>query len=445
MAASQSRGELEIAPPAYTLEARADILVSLLDRLSFCVADAVTDSAEAVVESVQAPVDEQHEVRTTTPIPRFWKHSPGFVNPASLLLSFAPARPSRELGRGCARRRRSREPATISKPLGGFMSVNPERALTSADHGSRHPYFFSSSQVYAGEPVMESAEAVVEAADPRFPHLPRRRRVPRHCPRRVLRQATITLRHARRQTSLPPPRPRSRWRRSAAARGRVNNQLQEEDMLLRIEKRVQQREHGQRLPEEQAASAEAQTPRTAASVWIQDEIELKNADRQPGERNARTSSSTPSATVARRGGEGAGRGGDRGAAATPSSSADSFGNLRRSSARRTVARRQVSLRSTTPRATAATEIDRLKEELEQRTNLMGNEMMRWKSQADAATFIPDPIAHGAQEGASPTPRRRWTLLEEKPGNTNLPRYGNTRGAIDFNASANDAELRRRPP
>ena len=30
------------------------------------------------------------------------------------------------------------------------------------------------------------------------------------------------------------------------------------------------------------------------------------------------------------------------------------------------------------------EIDRLREELEQRTNSMGNEMMRWKSQADAA-------------------------------------------------------------
>ena len=32
----------------------------------------------------------------------------------------------------------------------------------------------------------------------------------------------------------------------------------------------------------------------------------------------------------------------------------------------------------------AVEIDRLKEELQQRTNAMGNEMMRWKSQADAA-------------------------------------------------------------
>jgi hypothetical protein len=60
-------GEPKIAPPAYTPEALADSPVSPpLHRLSFQIADAVTDSAaEAVVESVQAPVDEHDEVRIT--------------------------------------------------------------------------------------------------------------------------------------------------------------------------------------------------------------------------------------------------------------------------------------------------------------------------------------------------------------------------------------------
>ena len=148
------QGRARIAPPAYTLEARADILVStpLLDRLSFQVADAVTDSAaEAVVESVQAP--STSSTRCEPLSSRFWKHSPGFVNSPRFFYP-SPPRDRRELGRGCAPEAIAREPATISKPPRGFPRSTLTR--TRADlrrSGSRHPYFFSSSQVYAGEPV----------------------------------------------------------------------------------------------------------------------------------------------------------------------------------------------------------------------------------------------------------------------------------------------------
>ena len=58
----------------------------------------------------------------------------------------------------------------------------------------------------------------------------------------------------------------------------------------------------------------------------------------------------------------------------------------------------------------ASEIDRLRDELEQRTNSMGNEMMRWKSQADAAanavSLAKDEVMERQRRLTSP--RRRWT-------------------------------------
>ena len=50
----------------------------------------------------------------------------------------------------------------------------------------------------------------------------------------------------------------------------------------------------------------------------------------------------------------------------------------------TVARLKLEAEHNAKVSRLASEIDRLREELEQRTNSMGNEMMRWKSQADAA-------------------------------------------------------------
>lgn len=50
----------------------------------------------------------------------------------------------------------------------------------------------------------------------------------------------------------------------------------------------------------------------------------------------------------------------------------------------TVARLKLEAEHNAKVSRLATEIDRLRDELEQRTNSMGNEMMRWKSQADAA-------------------------------------------------------------
>ena len=50
----------------------------------------------------------------------------------------------------------------------------------------------------------------------------------------------------------------------------------------------------------------------------------------------------------------------------------------------TVARLKLEAEHNAKVSRLATEIDRLRDELEQRTNSMGNEMMRWKAQADAA-------------------------------------------------------------
>ena len=93
-------------------------------------------------------------------------------------------------------------------------------------------------------------------------------------------------------------------------------------------------------------------------------------------------------------------------------------------------------------ARLATEIDRLKEELEQRTNAMGHEMMRWKGQADAAatavSMAKDEVLERKRELDST--KEKMDILVEKLY-IGREKGLELRGAIDFHLERHRAMAR----
>jgi hypothetical protein len=156
-----------------------------------------------------------------------------------------------------------------------------------------------------------------------------------------------------------------------------------EDMLLRIEKHFKAEQVARRKAEEQAAASEAQIGEER-ELREKAQLELKNRMHE-GERNA----ALKAALAAERGALEAEK------AKVEAEIEEARGDAQRSAEalaraeeairqEETVARLKLESEHNAKVSRLATEIDRLKEELEQRTNAMGNEMMRWKSQADAA-------------------------------------------------------------
>ena len=156
-----------------------------------------------------------------------------------------------------------------------------------------------------------------------------------------------------------------------------------EDMLLRIEKHFKAEQVARRTAEEKASSAEAQIS-DERELREKAQLELKNRMHE-GERNAQLKA----ALAAERGALEAEK------AKVEAEIEEARGDAQRSAEalaraeeairqEETVARLKLESEHNAKVSRLAVEIDRLKEELEQRTNAMGNEMMRWKSQADAA-------------------------------------------------------------
>ena len=141
--------------------------------------------------------------------------------------------------------------------------------------------------MYAGEPVMESAEAVVEAADPASPTSPGADESLETVPEGAGGyDAAKDMADA--STSLPPAA-------LAQLQAQVEAQQQQlevesktnaelEDMLLRIEKHFKAEQVARRKAEEQAASAEAQIAEER-ELREKAQLELKNRMHE-GERNA---------------------------------------------------------------------------------------------------------------------------------------------------------------
>jgi hypothetical protein len=156
-----------------------------------------------------------------------------------------------------------------------------------------------------------------------------------------------------------------------------------EDMLLRIEKHFKAEQVARRTAEEKASAAEAQIS-DERELREKAQLELKNRMHE-GERNAQLKA----ALAAERGALEAEK------AKVEAEIEEARGDAQRSAEalaraeeairqEETVARLKLESEHNAKVSRLAVEIDRLKEELEQRTNAMGNEMMRWKSQADAA-------------------------------------------------------------
>ena len=156
-----------------------------------------------------------------------------------------------------------------------------------------------------------------------------------------------------------------------------------EDMLLRIEKHFKAEQVARRTAEEKASAAEAQISEER-ELREKAQLELKNRMHE-GERNAQLKA----ALAAERGALEAEK------AKVEAEIEEARGDAQRSAEalaraeeairqEETVARLKLESEHNAKVSRLAVEIDRLKEELEQRTNAMGNEMMRWKSQADAA-------------------------------------------------------------
>ena len=156
-----------------------------------------------------------------------------------------------------------------------------------------------------------------------------------------------------------------------------------EDMLLRIEKHFKAEQVARRKAEEKASSAEAQISEER-ELRERAQLELKNRMHE-GERNAQLKA----ALVAERGALEAEK------VKVEAEIEEARGDAQRSAEALTRAEEAIRQEETVARlklesehnakvSRLAVEIDRLKEELQQRTNAMGNEMMRWKSQADAA-------------------------------------------------------------
>ena len=156
-----------------------------------------------------------------------------------------------------------------------------------------------------------------------------------------------------------------------------------EDMLLRIEKHFKAEQVARRTAEEKASSAETQILEER-ELREKAQLELKNRMHE-GERNAQLKA----ALAAERGALEAEK------AKVEAEIEEARGDAQRSAEalaraeeairqEETVARLKPESEHNAKVSRLAVEIDRLKEELEQRTNAMGNEMMRRKSQADAA-------------------------------------------------------------
>jgi len=156
-----------------------------------------------------------------------------------------------------------------------------------------------------------------------------------------------------------------------------------EDMLLRIEKHFKAEQVARRTAETKASSAETQILEER-ELREKAQLELKNRMHE-GERNAQLKAALAA---------------ERGALEAEKNKVEAEIEEARGDAQRsaealaraeeairqeeTVARLKLESEHNAKVSRLAVEIDRLKEELEQRTNAMGNEMMRWKSQADAA-------------------------------------------------------------
>ena len=156
-----------------------------------------------------------------------------------------------------------------------------------------------------------------------------------------------------------------------------------EDMLLRIEKHFKAEQAARRKADEAVAQAERQI---VAEREQREKLELELKNRQ---QEAERTAALKAALAA-----------ERGALEAEKNKVEAEIEEARADARRsaealaraeeairqeeTVARLKLESEHNAKVARLATEIDRLREELENRTNAMGNEMMRWKSQADAA-------------------------------------------------------------
>ena len=156
-----------------------------------------------------------------------------------------------------------------------------------------------------------------------------------------------------------------------------------EDMLLRIEKHFKAEQVARHTAEEKASASEAQISEER-ELREKAQLELKNRMYE-GERNAQLKA----ALAAERGALEAEK------AKVEAEIEEARGDAQRSAEalaraeeairqEETVARLKLESEHNAKVSRLAVEIDRLREELDQRTNAMGNEMMRWKSQADAA-------------------------------------------------------------
>ena len=234
--------------------------------------------------------------------------------------------------------------------------------------------------------MMESAEAVVEAANPASPGSPGGAESLETVPEGAggydaakdmadASEESAAGRLAQLQAQVEAQQ------QQLEVESKTNAEL--EDMLLRIEKHFKAEQVARRKAEEQAAAAEAQIAEER-ELREKAQLELKNRMHE-GERNA----ALKAALAAERGALEAEK------AKVEAEIEEARGDAQRSAEalaraeeairqEETVARLKLESEHNAKVSRLATEIDRLKEELEQRTNAMGNEMMRWKSQADAA-------------------------------------------------------------
>ena len=156
-----------------------------------------------------------------------------------------------------------------------------------------------------------------------------------------------------------------------------------EDMLLRIEKHFKAEQVARRKAEEMVAEAES---KIAAERAAKEAIsaELNNVGHE-AERNKALKAALSAEQGALESEKNKVMAEIEEARSDANRAAEALAKAEEAiSQEETVARLKLEAEHNAKVARLATEIDRLKEELEMRTNAMGNEMMRWKVQADAA-------------------------------------------------------------
>ena len=146
----------------------------------------------------------------------------------------------------------------------------------------------------------------------------------------------------------------------------------------------------QQLKQSQAQKFRLEEQVEEVSRRLEDEIELKEQRRRISRTCPTSSSATPRSRLrsppsrVTSGGEGQDPAGDRGGAPGSCAIRRRPGPSRERFVGRNRRQAKLEAEHNAKVSRLASEIDRLRDELEQRTNSMGNGTMRWKSQADAA-------------------------------------------------------------